>query len=195
MLTAQTQIHSLQLVCLFIRFSGNFDLIDDAASANPVAARIENDEKVLWSSQPGDREGVFELHLMEDLSSTSGERLHRFCLENGKHFPQEDSLDRTIGWAIRVRPVPRALDEDHAGPDSERALQLAEWASELQEEWMILLDHYNFLKTREGLYGELSDHLLGRVMRWTLFEAVVLVIIATGQVLYFRKFMERRRYL
>jgi emp24/gp25L/p24 family/GOLD len=41
----------------------------------------------------------------------------------------------------------------------------------------------------------LSDSIMGRVMRWTLFEAATLMLIALGQVLYLRKFMETRRYL
>lgn len=149
---------------------------------------MESDEKVLWTSEPGDREGTFALQV--DVESG----VHRFCLENGKH-QNADELDRNIGWSIRVRPVPRALDENEAGPDEMRALQLAEWASEFQEEWDTLADHYSFLKTREALHTELSESIMGRVMRWTLFEAATLMLIATGQILYLRKFMETRRYL
>lgn len=168
--------------------SGNFDLLDDQYSAFPVVARLENDEKVLWTSQLGDREGVFTQQVEVD----SG--VHRFCLENGKR-QLADRVGRTIGWSIRVRPVPRALDEHEAGPDELRALHLAEWASELQEEWETLADHYSFLRTREAVHSELSDSIMGRVMRWTLFEAATLMLIALGQVLYLRKFMETRRYL
>lgn len=167
--------------------SGNFDMLDDNMSPRPIGARLENDEKILWSSKPGDPEGTFEIEVEEG-------GLHRFCLENGKHLTS-DGLDRTVGWAIRVRHMPRALDDQEAGPDGLRALHLAEWASELQEEWETLLDHYSFLKTREAVHTALTDSIMGRVVRWTIFEAATLALIATGQILYLRKFMETRRYL
>jgi len=156
-------------------------------SPRPIGARLENDEKVLWSSKSGEREGTFEMEISEG-------GLHRFCLENGKHFTP-DGLDRTVGWAIRVRSFSRALEDQEEGPGGQRALHLAEWASDLQEAWETLLDHYSFLKTREAVHSELTDSIVGRVMRWTLFEAATLTLIATGQVLYLRKFMETRRYL
>ena len=161
-------------------------MIDDGLSADPIGARLENDEKVLWSSHLGASEGTFEITIEEG-------GLHRFCLENGKHFTS-DKLDRTLGWAVRVRGPSRSLDEE-AGPDSQRAQLLVESASELQEEWETLLDHYSFLRTREGVHKQLTDAIMGRVVRWTVFEGLTLALIAAGQILYLRKFMETRRYL
>jgi emp24/gp25L/p24 family/GOLD len=156
-------------------------------SSDPIVARFESDTTVLWSSTPGDPEGTFELEVHDG-------GLHRFCLENGKH-EMGDGLDRTIGWAVRVRPLARSLGEGEEGPDALRALNLADWASELQDQWQTLLDHYSFMKAREVMHTELTDSILGRVVRWTIFEAVTLILIATGQILYLRKFMETKRYL
>jgi hypothetical protein len=167
--------------------SGNFDMLDDGLSSKPFGARLENSESVVWTSKPGDTEGTFEVAIKEG-------GLHRLCLENGKHFPP-DGMDRTVGWAVRVRRPSRALDDSEEGPDGQRALQMAEWASDLQEEWETLLDHYTFLKTRETTHTELTGQIMRRVVRWTIFEGATLALIATGQILYLRKFMETRRYL
>eukprot|EP00546_Thalassionema_frauenfeldii_P009181 CAMPEP_0178922360 /NCGR_PEP_ID=MMETSP0786-20121207/16107_1 /TAXON_ID=186022 /ORGANISM="Thalassionema frauenfeldii, Strain CCMP 1798" /LENGTH=220 /DNA_ID=CAMNT_0020596709 /DNA_START=69 /DNA_END=731 /DNA_ORIENTATION=+ len=169
--------------------SGNFDMLDDELSPDPVSVRLENSQTVLWSSRMGDSEGIFEIVAEE------GGR-HQFCLENGKRFKSRDGLERTIGWAVRVKTShPRSLRNGEQGPDAERAASLADQASELQEAWETLLDHYGFLRTREGIHKILSDQIMGRVVHWTMFEGVTLALIAGGQILYLRKFMETRRYL
>ena len=167
-------------------YSGNFDVLDDELTPQPVQARVENSEKVLWHSMEGDFEGTFEV--------PARDVVHRFCIENGKHLVS-DGYDRTVGWALRVRPRPRALDEDEEGPDNERAMEMVDYASELQEEWETLLDHYGFLRTREVQHKILTDQILARVMRWTVLEGGLVALIALGQVLYLRKFMETRRFL
>lgn len=152
-----------------------------------VQARLETNERVVWFSNEGEAEGAFEFR-----ADSGG--LHRFCVENGKHL-EADGVERQIGWALRVRSLPRSLEEDIQGPDQQRALQLVEWASELQESWETLRDHYGFLKRREFLHKQLTEQTLSRVIRWTSVEGLVLALIAVGQVLYLRKFMETRSYL
>lgn len=173
-------------------------MLDDGLSPKPVQARVEDSEKVLWHSEMGDIEGYFEIITTDDEGEEAlgnGSGMHRFCLENGKHL-FSDGNERTIGWAVRVRPwAPRALDDGVAGPDQERALNLVQSAGELQDEWETLLDHYGFLHTREAHHKVLTSQTLGRVIRWTFVEGLLLTLIALGQVLYLRKFMETRRFL
>ena len=161
-------------------------MLDDELTPEPVQARLENSERILWHSEEGDFEGMFEIPA-EDV-------VHRFCMENGKHL-MSDGMDRRIGWAVRVRPRARSLDEDTEGPDSERAMEMVDYASELQEEWETLLDHYGFLRTREAQHKMLTESILARVIRWTVLEGGLIAFIALGQVLYLRKFMETRRFL
>mmetsp|Transcript_28120 Transcript_28120/g.31117 ORF Transcript_28120/g.31117 Transcript_28120/m.31117 type:complete len:225 (+) Transcript_28120:65-739(+) len=191
-----TTLRSGAKECIIIRapptdttISGNFDCLDDELPADPVSVSLENSQKILWSSRMGDSEGTFEIEAEEG-------GLHRFCLENGKRNPSRDNLDRNIGWAIRVTPShPRSLRDDEQGPDALRAVKLADEARELQEAWETLLDHYGFLRTREAFHNTLSNQIMTRVVRWTFLEGMVLVLIAGGQILYLRKFMETRRYL
>lgn len=168
------------------RCSGNYDVLDDELSADPISVRL-NDEKgrLLWKSIPGESEQIFELHV---------KRGGRFslCLSNKD---DHENLDRTVGFALRVRAASRALTDMVQGPDGEKALELIEWAEELTEEWDTLLDHYDYLRSREAVQEELSDKIFQRVMRWTIVEALLLITIASAQVLYFRKFFEKRRYL
>lgn len=148
--------------------------------------KLKNEQnKLLYKSTPGEREGIFELHVDKGGRFT-------FCLSNQG---DEEDLDRTVGFALRVRAPSRSLQDMVEGPDGEKALELIEWAEELTEEWDTLLDHYDYLREREAVQEELSNKIFQRVMKWTVVEALLLITIASAQVLYFRKFFEKRSYL
>ena len=168
-----------------ILLSGNYDVLDDNLSSDPIMAKVKDEKgRLLWKSV-GEPEATFELHV------NKGGRFS-LCLSHKGDVSDED---RTIGFALRVRPPSRALGESIAGPDGEKALELIDWAEVLTEEWETLLDHYDYLREREAVQEELSQKILQRVMRWTLVEALLLITIASCQVLYFRMFFEKRRYL
>jgi emp24/gp25L/p24 family/GOLD len=60
---------------------------------------------------------------------------------------------------------------------------------------IVLKDHYDYLRSREEVQRNLVEATLDRVVRWTLLEAVLLIGIASTQVLYFRRFFEKKHYL
>lgn len=161
--------------------------MDDELSADPISVKVlDEKERTLYKSVPGESEAVFDLHV------TQGGRFS-LCLSH--KGDEEEDLDRTIGFAVRVRSTSRALDNAIQGPDGEKALELIEWAEELTEEWDTLLDHYDYLREREVVQDDLAQKIFTRVMRWTIVEALLLISIATCQVLFYRRFFEKRRYL
>lgn len=56
-------------------------------------------------------------------------------------------------------------------------------------------DHQEYMRGRENRHSVLADTTLSRIVQWTVLEAVVLILISCGQVLYLKKFFEQRRYL
>jgi len=176
-------------ICMFhccSFYSGNYDCLDDELSADPISVKLKDEKgRLLWKSTHGESEQIFELHV------DNGGRF-TFCLSNKG---DKEDLDRRVGFALRVRAPSRALADMIQGPDGEKAFELIEWAEDLTEEWDTLLDHYDYLRDREAAQEELSDKIFKRVMKWTIAEAILLITIASAQVLYFRKFFEKRRYL
>lgn len=170
---------------LSTRSRGNYDILDDNLSSDPITVKLNDQSGHLMWKSVGDPEATFDLHVKK------GGRFS-LCLS---HKGDDYDEDRTIGFALRVRPPSRALDGFMEGPDGEKALELVEWAEDLTEEWDTLMDHYDYLREREAIQEELSQKILQRVMRWTMVEALLLVTIASCQVLYFRMFFEKRRYL
>lgn len=65
----------------------------------------------------------------------------------------------------------------------------------INNDWENLVDHFDFLRNRESQHQVLTSQILRRVMGWTLFEAGLVICMALGQVMYWKKFFEQRRYL
>uniref|UniRef100_A0A7S1FVF3 GOLD domain-containing protein n=1 Tax=Corethron hystrix TaxID=216773 RepID=A0A7S1FVF3_9STRA len=79
------------------------------------------------------------------------------------------------------------------GPDESMTDQLIEASQNLMLDLEALSDHQSFMRSRERDHRELSEKIFARVVRWTLLEAVVLIVVSGGQVVYLRKFFEKRR--
>jgi hypothetical protein len=106
----------------------------------------------------------------------------------------KDGVDREVGFAIRVIPPRRGI-EGEAGPDDRLTAHLIELSEKLMEGLDTMTDHQEYMRERENRHTLLADSTFNRVVQWTLLEAVVLVLISFGQVLYLKKFFEQRRYL
>ena len=100
-----------------------------------------------------------------------------------------------MGFNVRVHAIPRSLPDDENGPDMERALRVTEAAVSIETDWSNLMDHFEFLRSREQVHMRLTNEIMSRIMGWTLIEAFVVVVMAVLQVMYWRKFFEQRRYL
>ena len=152
--------------------------------------KISNFEngKSLWQAPTDDREGAFSLSDLPEATKYS------LCFENNLEDDEDDN-DFDVGFSVRVNNPPRSLEDAEIGPDAERALKLAEKATAIHQDWNVMMDHLMFVRNREAMHISMSDSILNRLSRWTYIEAFLVVGMATGQVLYWKKFFETRRYL
>lgn len=144
----------------------------------------------VWRSKSGASEGTFSLF---------GTGKYQLCIQNGSmgnddYFAPKDGIDREVGFAIRVVPPERGL-EGEAGPDDRLTANLLEKSARLMMGLNTLSDHQEYMREREFKHTTLANATFNRVVQWTMLEALVLMLIACGQVLYLRKFFEQRRYL
>ena len=101
-----------------------------------------------------------------------------------------------IGFNIRIEYTNvRTLPEGEMGPDAKRALSLVDQMMVVQRNWENLLDHYDFTRNREALHERLTQQISDRVVGWSIVEAFLVVSMSIGQVMYWKKFFEQRRYL
>ena len=120
------------------------------------------------------------------------------CITNGVEEDDDRGFDhdRTVGFSVRVRPAMlRAQEENVEGPDTRVMTNLIEMSEDLLDDFQDLNDHQAYLKVREAEHRDLTEATYSRIARWTILEALVLMSIAGGQVLYLKKFFEQRRYL
>jgi len=170
--------------------SGNFDCLDDKLSPDPISVALYDSQfTALWQSKPGESEGIFS-HL--------GSGRHQLCISNGIEsgddiYGMYDGLSRTVGFSIRV--VPLQPGEEGEGPGAENTSRLIEMSSSLMTWLSSMLDHQDYMRNREAVHRDLTEATFRRVVRWTLLEAFVLVLVSSGQVIYLKKFFEQRRYL
>jgi len=148
----------------------------------------------VWTSNPNNAEEDFAV-------SVESNKRYRFCMESNALQEKDvaddnvSNFDIQIGFDLRMQMEARALPDEEAGPDAQRALDLVEAAAAAERQWQNLLDHFDFLRNREALTRQLSIQINNRVMRWTLIEAVLVVTMAVAQVWYWKSFFEQRRYL
>jgi hypothetical protein len=180
------------LIAAFFSYlrSGSYDILDDDAEANALSVSITNYDtgEYLFEAPTAAREGIFKLD-----SVAQSTRL-ALCFQNNDGTDEEDN-DFDVGFSLRVSNLPRALEEGEIGPDGERALQLVKRATDIHQEWSSMLDHLDFVRNREAMHQDMNDAILSRLSRWTYIEAFLVIGMATGQVMYWRKFFETRRYL
>merc|ERR1719343_1928878 len=153
--------------------SGSFEVLHDDLDSNELEVKITD----LKTSSP-----LYEV----PLGTLEGD----FKLENLKA-----SSKFKICFNVRYHNPARTLDDGESGPDGERASHLAEKAWEIHQDWDILQDHFDFLRNREGIHFEMNAGIMRRLAHWTYIEAALVIIMAVGQVMYWKKFFEKRRYL
>ena len=136
----------------------------------------------------GTQEGDFKLEHLKRSARFS------MCFQN-KADVDDDENEFDVGFNIRYHTPVRTLDDEESGPDGERASALAEKAWEIHQDWEILQDHFDFLRGREWIHYGMNHQIMKRLARWAYIECLLVILMAVGQVMYWKKFFEKRRYL
>lgn len=178
--------------------SGSFSLLDTKYSPDPVrVALYNNKEELIWDSNPSATKGTF--------SKQSAAGKHWLCLENGLTYeqngntmPPNQRVTRTIGFSLRIKPIPKAnptkkvqggvaIDIDGT---TDRLIDMTEV---LNEKFQSLLDHMSFMKSREIVHRELHEETFTKVVRWNILEILTVVVVSACQVLNVWYLLNNRR--
>lgn len=196
--------------------------MDDDLSAKPVTAVLFDwdTQKVTWHSGYGESEGTFSIttngkfHLCfgngsggyrteEELTKGQQKLSDGHPLTDDHYdYSNADGELRTIGFSLRVRPLEgtaaAALMKDRTSSENPADImknKLIDLSTTLRDKMELLLDHQEYIKNREAQHRNIVEDTFTALTRWTLLEAFVLVTIATGQVIYLKRFFETKRYL
>ena len=173
---------------------GNFDLLNDELSSEPVSVVIldTKEEHVLFRSRRRASEGIFKITLKPDQKVS-------LCLQNGlvtagrgrksKSARTHDGEDRVIGFEYAVEPKNGNKEVHTQNEKNSKA------AGELRRGLLNLITHHSYMRVRESTHREVVEATFGQLMWWVILQGIVVIAIAAVQILYFRHFLERRRYL
>jgi len=171
-------------------------MLDDDLSSAPLQVTLmseSREERTVWESEEGSPEGTFSVEV-------DGGR-YVFCLHNGApggdDMQADDGEQRHVGFALRVTSlqVGDGLGDNKPGAEELKTAELLAEGAKLIEGFDNLADHQAYLRNREVQHRNLVEATFARVVNWTILEAVILTCIATAQVVYLKKFFERRSYL
>ena len=181
-----------------------FDEVEDqSVSAKPLLvyvmeiARVNTDSKdaIIWQSAPNEPKGNFRAPI------TSTKRGYWLCFQNSNHAPDNedpedehpDHIERIVGFDYKVhsivpdvKPAPLLYTNDHTD----------EWRDKsdlVQAELRQLMSHRDFMHMREGKHRQLVEYTFDDIMAWTIIETTFVVLVAVCQVLYFRRFIEKKQ--
>jgi emp24/gp25L/p24 family/GOLD len=179
--------------------TGDFELIAEMGgtiSAEPLLVYImeaNEKEKILWRSS-GKQSSNFRVGLK------GGSLPYWLCVQNSSHAPDAkadevehpDHKRRMVGFSFTLtdfgeqKPSPVIFTKEHH----------YEWIEKSQlvlEELMSLVHHHDYLRMRESQHRQVVEATFGAVLFWTVAEATLVILLAVGQVMYFRNFLERKR--
>ncbi len=174
------------------RKSGDYDCLDDDLSSNPIGITLYDGKMTpIWRSRAGESEGSFYVR---------GSGKFELCVQNGSvgsddYFGENDGKSREVGFAVRVTAPLRGLEDGKIGLDDRVTSNLLDMCGTLMRGLQTMGDHQEYMRERENRHMTLAYTTFHRVVQWTVLEAVVLVLIAFGQVLYLKRFFEQTRYL
>ena len=177
--------------------SGNFDLLEDSVDGSLVTATLTKvmgkegkETSRIWTSAAEDSEDTFSI-------TVDAIGRYAFCISLDPNLDDDEEYEDSyaVGFNLRCDPLPRSLPEDESGPEAQRGMQLIEAATFIENDWRNLLDHFDYLRSREAVYVALTNQTADRLMGWNIVEALLVCTMAIGQVIYWKKFFETRRYL
>lgn len=187
------------------RLVGNYELVDDSGiSAEPLLAyvmAVDDKGTVLWS-KVGASLASFDVEIANGPDSP---KRYWLCIQNSSHHPNSehseeahpDLKSRVVGFAYHL------VDNDQPVDESKRSLSweeenVADWnkrSTDIKGDLRTLVEHHQYLKVREASHRSLVERTFVDVLQWTLVEAFMVVLVAVGQVMYFRRFLENKRYI
>lgn len=182
---------------------GDFELIDEGGqglTSEPLLVYVmeaRKTDKILWRSPPMSDRGSFRVPISAENSSG-----YWICVQNTSHGPDNreeepehpDHRARVVGLTYRVekfrddKPAPLVFSDQRHYEWMEKSIQV-------EQELRVLVSHHDYMRVREMDHRRVVERTFGGTLQWTLAEAAVVIGMAAGQVLYFRRFLERKTYL
>ena len=185
---------------------GDWEMLDYDLSPNPLSIVITNAEatKRKHKSRRGVREGSFKVEVdtkelvyicIENgivISNSNGDEQEnnggtKYKGQNPKY--QSDDLPRTVGldFIVEEKDFNAELHQDYSG--------ILTMATGLTRELGKLRSHHEYMRSREAKHRDIVERTYTKLLLWVFLQCAGVLGMAVAQVMYLRRFLERRRYI
>lgn len=204
--------------CLGIRGSrnkkstlyGDWEQIEDV-TARPLRVSVTTDSddyKYLHQSRKGQKYGTFSVDLepkqkvfvcIQNGIATKSSNSNNHNDDNAHTNKADkkdrsaagrgDDLTRSVGFDIQVeeKSIHEELEESYSG--------ILNQATSLSRELSRLRNHQEYMRSREAKHREVVEQTFSKLLGYVLAQCSGVIFLAVAQVMYLRRFLERRRYV
>eukprot|EP00527_Entomoneis_sp_CCMP2396_P001641 CAMPEP_0198147626 /NCGR_PEP_ID=MMETSP1443-20131203/36908_1 /TAXON_ID=186043 /ORGANISM="Entomoneis sp., Strain CCMP2396" /LENGTH=274 /DNA_ID=CAMNT_0043812035 /DNA_START=246 /DNA_END=1070 /DNA_ORIENTATION=+ len=193
---------------------GNFELISSSEDKAPVHVYLATYdlESMLYRSRRGQTNGHF------DVSLDAGKKFW-FCIVNNLSVKKNDDdepdeeeiaakVPAKVGFSFDFvthdefdysegDPLSDLAPDDETTKAHDQAKKRsADWmklGSSLQRKLSGMKKHFDYLRVREADHRDLTERTFSSILGWTAAEACTVTLVAIGQIMYLRRFIERSR--
>lgn len=170
---------------------GNFELLSGTTDPLSIVIMDASTSRIFYRSRRGSGDGSFKI------STNPGQKVN-LCVQNGifssgrkkvSQTRQHDGLPRTVGISFTME------EENTTRELHNQNKRMMDTVQDLKSNFFRLQDHQGYTRVRESMHRETVEKTFSRLMGWNILEAVALVLVTLCQILYLRRFLERRRYI
>lgn len=129
----------------------------------------------------GDRESNGKYTFAAHMDGT-----YKYCFSN----KMSTMTPKVVMFSVDIGEKPK--DTNNMDTDSHHS-KLSGMIDELSTALTGVKHEQEYMEVRERIHRAINDNTNSRVVLWSFFEAVVLVIMTLGQVYYLKRFFEVRR--
>lgn len=134
------------------------------------------DDKVIYS---GERESSGKYTVAAHMDG-----VYKYCFSN----KMSSMTPKTVMFSMDVGDAPKNADDTESHHN-----KLEQMVQELSVALTGVKHEQEYMEVRERIHRQINDNTNSRVVWWSFFEAVVLVIMTGGQIYYLRRFFEVKR--
>lgn len=198
--------------------SGNYDCLDDDLDPKAVSAYVQDPRgRQVWKSYPGKSEGKFRVvgrgrykfcianGVEPNQQSDGKERTVGFSIRirdlvtERKELADKAKKERQARLAeSQAKENKEGGEKDEEEAEDSKNIEKADLMSELAEDLIDRIDdikdHLSYQRERNEAHRDLAESTFSRIVNWWMFEAVALLIVTGGQILYLRWYVEKRSY-
>jgi hypothetical protein len=178
---------------------GHYQILSDPAERTPNVVHMfvmDDKETVFFQSEQGKIGDSFQI-------AVGPKQKFWLCVQNDPYHhygdiqmaqdKHPDDKDRQVGFGYRIQTMAQKA-ADATALDS-HVVQWSQISNDMQLATQHLMQHFEYMRIRESDHRTVVEKTFSDVFMGALLEAAMVLVVAVGQVFYFRRFLETKRYL